>query len=96
MKRSKTYYPVRVKKKAVQMVTAGLLSEKEACQKFKISLKLLHEWQRWYDKFFIQPYQNTNAMPKKKLSDKERIKQPGAGHLKHNSKNLSNKLSMKS
>lgn len=80
MKRSKTYYPLRTKKKAVQMVSAGLLSEKEACQKFKITLKLLHEWQRCgsppgYDEHFIQPHQNTNAMAKKKLSDKEKIKQ---------------------
>lgn len=75
MKRAKTYYPVRVKKKVVQMVSAGLLSEQQACQKFKISLKLLHEWQCWYDEYFIQPHQNSNTMPKKKLSDKERIKQ---------------------
>lgn len=75
MKRSKNYYPVRVKKKAVQMISAGLLSEQQACQKYRITLKLLHEWQRWYDEYFIQPYQNTSTMPKKKLSDKERIKQ---------------------
>lgn len=53
---------------------AGLLSEEEACQKFKISLKLLHQWQRWYDTYFVQPYQNPQSMSKKKLSDKEKIK----------------------
>lgn len=75
MKHSKTYYPLRIKKKAVQMVAAGLLSEKEACQKFKINLKLLHEWQRCGSPPGYDEHQNINAMPKKKLSDKERIKQ---------------------
>lgn len=51
----KTYYPLRTKKKAVQLVATGLLTEEEACQKFKISLKLLHEWQRWHDKYFSNP-----------------------------------------
>lgn len=63
---------------------AGLLSEEEACQKFKISLKLLHQWQRCgsppgYDRYFVQSYraanrQNPQSMSKKKLSDKEKIK----------------------
>ncbi|WPP50923.1 DUF1153 domain-containing protein [Catalinimonas niigatensis] len=74
MKRKKPYFPLKTKKKAVQLVSVGLLTEDQACQKFKISLKLLHEWQRWYDRYFVQPYQNPTAMARKKLSDKEKIK----------------------
>ncbi|MEK6482611.1 DUF1153 domain-containing protein, partial [Catalinimonas sp. 4WD22] len=70
----KPYFPLRTKKKAVQFVATGLLSEEEACNKFSISLKLLHEWQRWYDRYFVQPYQNPDAMATKKLTDKEKIK----------------------
>jgi len=78
MKRQKPYYPLRTKKKAVQLVAAGLISELEACQKFKISIKLLHEWQRCgsppgHDKFFVQPHVNTDFVSKKKLSAKEKI-----------------------
>ena len=75
MKREKPYYPLRTKKKAVQLVAAGLLSEEEACQKFKISIKLLHDWQRWHDRYFVQPHVNTDFVSKKKLSDKEKIKE---------------------
>lgn len=75
MKRKKTYYPVRTKKQAVQMVTAGLLSEQDACQKFRISLKLLHQWQRWYHQYFLQPLLNSKTMAKKKLTDQEKIEQ---------------------
>lgn len=75
MKRAKPYYPIRTKKQAVQMVAAGLLSEEEACQRFKISRRLLHQWQRWYDKFFMQPHVNPQLMAKKKLTDKEKIEQ---------------------
>lgn len=73
MKRSKPYYPIRLKKQAVQMVAADLLSEEEACQKFKISRRLLHQWQCWYDKFFVQPHINPQPMAKKKLTDQEKI-----------------------
>ena len=75
MKREKPYYPVRTKKKAVQMVAAGLLSEAEACQKFRINLKLLHQWQRWHYQYFLQPLLNPKPMAKKKLSDQEKIEQ---------------------
>lgn len=75
MKRAKPYYPIRLKKQAVQMVAAELLSEDEACQKFKISRRLLHQWQRWYDTFFVQPLINPEPMAKKKLSDQEKIEQ---------------------
>ncbi|MEQ9438663.1 MAG: IS3 family transposase [Cyclobacteriaceae bacterium] len=75
MKRSKPYYPIRIKKQAVQMVAAELLSEDEACRKFKISRTLLHQWQRWHDTFFIQPHLNSQPMAKKKLSDQEKIEQ---------------------
>jgi hypothetical protein len=74
MKRKKPYYPLRTKKKAVQLVAAGLLTEEQACSKFRITLKLLHLWQRWYDRYFVQPYQNPQSMGRKKLSDKEKIK----------------------
>jgi hypothetical protein len=79
MKRKKTYFPLRTKKKAVQLVAAGLLSEDQACNKFSISLKLLHEWQRCgsppgHDRYFVQPYLNLEPMARKKLSDKEKIK----------------------
>jgi hypothetical protein len=74
MKREKPYFPLRTKKKVVQLVSVGLLTEEQACQKFKITLKLLHEWQRWYDRYFVQPYLNPEPMAKKKLSDKEKIK----------------------
>ena len=73
MKSSKPYYPIRLKKQAVQMVATELLSEDEACHKFKISRRLLHQWQRWYDKFFIQPHVNPQPMAKKKLTDQEKI-----------------------
>ncbi|MEM9832751.1 MAG: hypothetical protein AAF944_19120 [Bacteroidota bacterium] len=75
MKRAKPYYPIRIKKQAVQMVAAELLSEDEACHKFKISRRLLHQWQRWHDKFFIQPHLNPQPMAKKKLTDQEKIEQ---------------------
>ena len=75
MKREKPYYPIRTKKKAVQLVAAGLLSEEEACQKFKISIKLLHDWQRWHDRYFVQPHVNTDFVSKRKQSDKEKIKE---------------------
>ena len=80
MKRAKPYYPIRIKKQAVQMVAAELLSEDEACHKFRISRRLLHQWQRCgsppgYDKFFIQPYTNPKPMAKKKLTDQEKIEQ---------------------
>ena len=75
MKHAKPYYPIRLKKQAVQMVAAERLSEDEACHKFKISRRLLHQWQCWYDNFFIQPYTNPKPMAKKKLSDKEKIEQ---------------------
>lgn len=78
MKRQKPYYPLKTKKQAVQMVAAGLLSEDEVCQKYKISCKLLHQWQHWYDRFFIQPFQNPEPMAKKKRTDQEKIK-----HLEH-------------
>jgi transposase len=75
MKREKPYYSLKAKKQAVQLVAAGLLSEDEACQKYKISLTLLYQWQKWYDKFFIQPHLNPEPMAKKKLTDQEKIKQ---------------------
>ena len=75
MKRTKPYHPIRMKKQAVQMVAAGLLSEEQACQKFKISRRLLRQWQRWYDSFFLQPQTDPDPMAKKNLSDKEKIKQ---------------------
>ena len=34
LNRAKPYYPIRIKKQAVQIVAAGLLSEDEACQRF--------------------------------------------------------------
>ena len=75
MKRAKPYYPIRIKKQAVQMVVAGLLSEDEACQRFKISSRLMHQWQRWDDKYFVQPHVNPQLMAKKKLTDQEKIEQ---------------------
>ena len=75
MKRTKPYYPIRTKKQAVQMVAAGLLTEEQACQKFKISRRLLLHWQKWYDRFFLQSQTNPESMANKKLSDKEKIKQ---------------------
>jgi hypothetical protein len=79
MKRQKPYYPLRTKKKAVQLVSIGFLTENQVCQKFKISIKLLHEWQccgspPGYDRYFVQPHVNTDFVSKKKLSDKEKIK----------------------
>ena len=75
MKRAKPYYPIRLKKQAVQMVAAELLSEDEACRKFKISRRLLHQWQRWHDKFFIQPHLTPQPMAKKKPTDQKKIEQ---------------------
>jgi hypothetical protein len=75
MRRKKPYYSLKTKKQAVQMVAAGLLSEDEVFQKHKISRTLLHQWQHWYDKFFIQPLQNPEPMAKRKLTDQEKIKQ---------------------
>ena len=75
MKRGKPYYSLKTKKQAVQMVAAGLLSEDEACLKFRINRTLLHQWQCWYDKFFVQPLQNPEPMAKRKLTDQEKIKQ---------------------
>lgn len=75
MNRTKPYYPIRLKKQAVQMVAAGLLTEDQACQKFKISRSLLRQWQRWYDHFFLQPQTDPDPMAKKKLTDQEKIEQ---------------------
>ena len=74
MKRTKPYYSLRTKKRAVQMVAAGLLTEEQACIKFKISRRLLHQWQQWYASFFLHPRTKPDPMAKK-LTDKEKIKQ---------------------
>ena len=44
MKLTKPYYPIWTKKQAVQLVAAGLLTEEQVCQKFKISRRLLLQW----------------------------------------------------
>ena len=55
MKRTKPYYSIKTKKRAVQMVAAGLLTEEQACLKFKINCRLLRQWQQWYEHFFFHP-----------------------------------------
>ncbi|WPP48702.1 DUF1153 domain-containing protein [Catalinimonas niigatensis] len=80
------YYPVKTKKQAVQYVQVGLLSEEQACHKYHISSKLLHQWMRWHEKFFVQPqwrppHNNLDIMAQKKsktkadLKDKQKIKE---------------------
>ena len=56
------------------MVETGLLTEEQACQKYKISRRLLL-WKQWYERFFAHSSQNSNPMANKKLTDKEKIKQ---------------------
>ena len=91
MKRTKPYYPIQTKKQAVQLVAAGLLTEKQACQKFKISRRLLLQWRKWYDRFFLQPQTNPEPMTKKNLTDKEKIKQL-QDQLKSTEQQLKHKL----
>ncbi|MEK6482592.1 DUF1153 domain-containing protein, partial [Catalinimonas sp. 4WD22] len=75
------YYSLRTKKQAVQYVQAGLLSEEQACHKYHISSKLLYQWMRWHEKYFVQPHINLDIMAQKKsktkadLKDKQKIKE---------------------
>ena len=60
----KSYYPVRLRKKIIQSIDAGLFTPSQACEKYGLSTKLLRQWYRWYFKSFLQPH--TNWLMKRK------------------------------
>ena len=48
--RKRTNYPAFWKRKIVEVVLCGLLSEQQACEKYNLSAKKLRQWYAWYHK----------------------------------------------
>lgn len=72
-KEKKSYYPVAFRWRVVQEIAADLLTEKQACEKYGITLILIRKWRKQYYERKIQPLQTTQSMSRKQ-SQTEKIK----------------------
>lgn len=67
----KSYYPVQLRKKIIQSIDAGLITQRQVCEKYGLSTKLLRQWYRWYHKSFLLPHTTPKPMKRKKDSEQE-------------------------
>ena len=72
-KEKKSYYPVAFRWKVIQELTAELLTEEQACEKYGITLILIRKWRKQYFQPKIQPLLTTQPM-KQKQNQTEKIK----------------------
>jgi len=62
----KSYYPYRFRRITIEKIMLGFLTERQACEKYGITLKLVRQWRRSYYKHRILPHLITSYMKSKK------------------------------
>jgi transposase-like protein len=65
------YYPVAFRWKLIQELAAELLTERQACEKYGITLILIRKWRRQYHERKIQPQLTTQPMNRKQSQAEE-------------------------
>ena len=65
----KSYFPYRFRRIIIEKITLGFFTERQACEKYGLSLKLIRQWRRSYYKHRILPHLNTSYMKPKKSKD---------------------------
>ncbi|MGB3780795.1 MAG: hypothetical protein WA960_20700 [Tunicatimonas sp.] len=68
----KSYYPVAFRWKLIQELAAELLTERQACEKYGITLILIRKWRKQYYQRKIQPLLTTQPM-KRKQNQSDRL-----------------------
>lgn len=54
-------YSVGFKRRMVERLRMGLATEAEICKQHEISLNLLREWSRWYERHFLRLHQISSS-----------------------------------
>ena len=67
----KSYWPVAFRWKLVQELAAGLLTEEQACEKYRITAILIRKWRKQYYTRKIHPLLTAQPM-KRKQSQSDR------------------------
>lgn len=71
MKAEKSYFPYRFRRITIEKIMLGFLTERQACDKYGLTLKLIRKWRRSYYNHRFQPHLNTSYMKPKKSKDEE-------------------------
>ena len=66
--RQETEFSVGFKRRIVERLRMGLSNEAEICKQHEISVNLLKDWQRWYERHFLRYNQLTRTMAYKSHS----------------------------
>ena len=72
-KEKKSYWPVAFRWKVIQLIDAGLLDDRHACEKYEITAILIRKWRKQYHERKIQPLLTTQPM-KRNQNQTEKIK----------------------
>jgi transposase len=67
----KSHFPYRLRRRIIEKIMVGFLTERQACDKYEITLKLIRQWRRSYYKYRILPHLNTSNMKPKKNQAEE-------------------------
>jgi transposase len=70
-KEKKSYFPYRFRRITIEKIMLGFLTERQACDKYGLTLKLIRKWRRSYYKYRFLPHSNTSYMKPKKSKNKE-------------------------
>lgn len=70
---AKEVYSVGFKRRIIERLRMGLSTETEICKQHDISLNLLREWNRWYERHFQRLNQISDPMASTKSTDPEKL-----------------------
>ena len=70
-KAERSYFPYRFRRITIEQIMLGFLTERQACEKYGITLKLVRQWRHSYYKHRILPHLITSYMKPKKSKDEE-------------------------
>jgi transposase len=70
-KAENSYFPYRFRRITIEKIMLGFLTERQACEKYGLSLKLIRQWRRSYYKHRILPHLTTSPMKSKKSQNED-------------------------